>query len=248
VSLLVVSGVSQGISRGRGSHWQQVLSEVSFDVDRGEIVGIVGGALSGKTLLLRIAAGLSVPEAGSVKLGDLDLTGLRESKREKLRGKELVWLNRSGMSQKLEVTKIVGWPLIAKRRGRRGTERRAAEMLDRVGAANCAGQRWGDLSRWEQVLVGLAQGFVGEPTLIVIDDLLDALGTPWTEQAADLLRSLIDDTGRGCGVVMSASERDSVVYADRVWTFEQGGKLIPTAGHHNRGTVIQLPTRRIAEQ
>jgi predicted ABC-type transport system involved in lysophospholipase L1 biosynthesis ATPase subunit len=243
VSLLVVSGVSQGVLRGRAGRWQQVLSDVSFEVDRGEIVGIVGGALSGKTTLLSIAAGLGVPEVGSVRLGDMELTSLRKSKRAKLRGRELVWLNRAGMSQKLEVTKIVGWPLMARYRGRRETERRAAEMLERVGAADCAGRRWDDLSRWEQVLVGLAQGFVGDPTVVVVDDLLDALGTPWTEQASDLLRSLIDDTGRGCGVVMSASDRDSVVLADRVWSLEQGGRLVPTAGHYNRGTVIPLPKR-----
>lgn len=247
MSLLVVSGVSYGVSRGRAGRWEQVLSDVSFDVDRGEIVGIVGAAKSGKSVLLRIAAGLTIPEAGSVRLGDLELTRLRERKREKLRGKELVWLHRAGMSQKLEVTKIVGWPLVAKKRGRRETERRAAAMLERVGASACAGHRWNDLSRWEQALVGLAQAFVGDPTVVVIDDLLDALGTPWTERAADLLRSLIDDTGRRCGVVMSASDRDSVVLADRVWTLEQGGKLIPTAGHHNRGTVHQLPKRRHAE-
>jgi putative ABC transport system ATP-binding protein len=247
VSLLVVSGVSQGVSRGRSGRWLPVLIDVSFEVDRGEVVGIVGGALSGKTTLLSIAAGLCVPEVGSVRLGDLELRSLRKSKRAKLRGNELVWLNRAGMSQKLEVTKIVGWPLARQSRGRRGIERRAAEVLERVGAADCAGQRWGDLSRWEQVLVGLAQGFVGDPMIVVIDDLLDALGMPWTAQASDLLRSLIDDTGRRCGVVMSASDRDSVVLADRVWSLEQGGKLIPTAGHYNRGTVIQLPKVRHAD-
>jgi len=238
---LVVVGVSQGFSRGRSERWVQVLSGVSFEVQRGEVVGIVGGRLSGKTTLLRIAAGIRVPEEGSVRLGDLELTGLPERKRVSLRGGEMVWLNRAGMSQKLEVSKIVGWRL-AKRRGRRATERRAAEMLERVGAAHCARQRWDDLSRWEQVLVGFAQGFAGEPRIVVIDDLLDALGAPWTEEASDLLRSLIEEAGRSCGVLMSASDRDSVVLADRVWSLEQDGKLIPTTGHRDRNADV-LPLR-----
>jgi len=242
---LVVAGVSQGFSRGRSKRWVQVLNGVSFEVERGEVVGIVGSRLSGKTTLLGIAAGLKVPEAGSVRLGDLELTGLSEHKRALLRGGELVWLNRVGMEQKLKVAKIIGWRL-AKHRGRRATERRAVEMLERVGAAHCARQYWDDLSRWEQVLVGFAQAFVGEPRIIVIDDLLDALGTTWTEEASDLLRSLIEETGRNCGVLMSASDRDSVVLADRVWSLEQGGKLRPTSGHRDRNADV-LPFRPRAQ-
>jgi len=219
-----------GLSRGRGGRWLQVLNGVSFDVQLGEVVGIVGARLSGKTTLLRIAAGLAAPEAGSVRLGSLELTDLSERKRAELRGGRLRWVCRAGMAQSLVAAKVVGWPLVQDR-GRRETERRAAQMLERVGAASCAGQRWDDLSPWEQVLVGLARGFVGEPEIIVIDDLLDALGSPRTEEASDLLRSLIEEAGRRCAVLMSASDRDSVVLADRVWSLEQGGKLIPTAGH-----------------
>ncbi len=245
MSGLVVAGVSQGFLRGPSKRWVQVLNDVSFGVERGEVVGIVGGRLSGKTTLLEIGAGLRVPERGSVQLGDLELTGLPERRRASLRGGEIMWLNRAGMSQKLAVSKIVGWPL-AKHRGRRATERRAAEMLERVGAAHCARKHWDDLSRWEQVLVGFAQGFVGEPRIIVIDDLLDALGTPWTEEASDLLRSLIEEAGRSCGVLMSASDRDSVVLADRVWSLEQNGKLIPTTGHRGSNADV-LPFRPRAQ-
>lgn len=234
---LVVEGVSQGFSRGRRKRWVQVLKEVSFDVQPGEVVGIVGGRLSGKTTLLGIATGIMVPEVGSVRLGDRELTGLSERKRGLLRGGELLWLNRAGMSQDMEVSKIVGWRVV-KGRGRRATDRRVAEMLERVGAAHCARQHWNDLSRWEQVLVGFAQGFAGEPRIIVIDDLLDALGPAWTEEASDLLRSLIAETGRSCGVLMSASDRDSVMLADRVWALEQNGKLIPTAGHRDRNADV----------
>ncbi len=243
-SLLEVVGVSQGFSRGRAKRWVQVLSGVSFDVERGEVVGIVGGRLSGKTTLLRIAAGLKAPEDGNVQFGGLELTGLSGRKRARLRAQGLVWVNRAGMSQKLQVAKIVGWPLATRRQGRRETERRAGEMLDRVGASQLARQRWDDLSRWEQVLVGYAQGFVyAEPRIVVIDDLLDGLGEPWTREASDLLRSLIQDAGGSCGVAMSVSDRDSALYADRVWSLEQGGRLIPTAGHHDTNADI-LPFPR----
>jgi ABC-type lipoprotein export system ATPase subunit len=239
--------VSHGFSRGRrgAKRWVQAFENASFDVQRGEVVAIVGSRLSGKTTLLSCMAGQRVPEAGSVMLGDVELSRLSERKRAKLRQDGLVWVNRAGMSQKLQVTKIVGWPLVTRRCGCRDTEQRAAEMLERVGAAHCARQRWDDLSRWEQVLVGLAQGFaLRAPLTVVIDDLLDALGEPWTRQASDLLRSLIEDADRSCGIVMSVSDRDSALYADRVWALENGS-LIPTAGHRNEhAEVVPLRTGR----
>lgn len=69
---LMVVGVSQGFSRGRGKRWVRVLNDVSFEVQLGEVVGIVGGRLSGKTTLLRIAAWLRVPEESSVRLGNIE--------------------------------------------------------------------------------------------------------------------------------------------------------------------------------
>ncbi len=238
------AGVCQGFSlgrRGSSKRWVQVLNDASFDVQQGEIVAIVGGRLSGKTTLLTCMAGQKVPEKGSIILGGVELNGLSRRKRAKVRQQQgLVWVNRAGMSQKLQVTKIVGWPLMNRHRGRRETEQRAAEMLERVGATHCARQRWDDLSRFEQVLVGLAQGFALEqPAMVVIDDLLDALGEPETRQASDLLRSLIEEAGRSCGVVMSVSDRASSLFADRVWALEKG-RLIPTVGHRPRAEVVSL--------
>jgi putative ABC transport system ATP-binding protein len=235
--VLAAAGVCQGFSRGKrraAGRWVKVLDDASFDVERGEVVAIVGSRLSGKTTLLSFAAGQKVPEEGSIVLGGVELNGCSKRKRAKLRQDGLIWVNRAGMSQKLHVTKMVGWPLVARHCGRREAERRAADMLERVDAAHCARQRWDDLSRWEQVLVGLAQGFaLQHPRIVVIDDLLDALGEPWTRQASDLLRELIEETGHSCGVVTSVSDKDSSLYADRVWALQKG-TLIPTAGHRAR--------------
>ncbi len=239
---LQTEGVYHGFSRGRGTakRWVQVLNDASFDVERGEVVAIVGGRLTGKTTLLNFAAGQKAPERGRILIGDVELNALSRRKRAKLRKAGLIWVSRGGMSQKLHVSKMVGWPLVTRHRGRREAERRAAEMLERVDAAHCARQRWDDLPRWEQVLVGFAQGFVlKQPLMVVIDDLLDALGEPWTRQASDLLRELIEETSHSCGVVMSVTDRDSSLYADRAWVLERG-TLIPTAGHRTHGEVVPL--------
>lgn len=238
---LVVSAVSHGFATGKG--WTPLLDKVSFEVEAGEMVAIVGGRGAGKTTLLNIAAGILPPEGGSVRLGDHELADLDEANRVCLRGRdrELVWLNRAGMSQKFYVSRIVGWAL-AWELGWNGAEHRAVEMLERVGAKDCARCRWADLSRWEQVLVGLAQAFVVEPRIIVVDDLLDGLGWPASEDASKLVRSLMRDSGRLSGVLMSASDADSAIYADRVWMLDADGRLTPTAGH--QGAAADVVTLR----
>lgn len=203
------------------------------------MVAIVGGRRSGKTTALEVAAGIRRPERGSVRLGGRELAQLRESKRVRLRGRELVWLDRKGMAQQMRVARMVGWR-VSLTRGRREAARRAGEMLERVGAFDCAGKRWAELSPWEQVRVGLAQAFVAAPELVVVDDLLDGLESEGTLQAFRLLRSLVGESESRPGVLMSASARDSAVFADRVWSLE-GGKLTPTLGHsRSHAEVIQL--------
>jgi putative ABC transport system ATP-binding protein len=242
LAVLVVAGVCQGLSGG--PRWVPLLSDVCFEVERGEVVAIVGGRLSGKTTLLKIAAGIATPDAGSVRLGERELTGMSQRTRAHLRGRdhEIAWLNRAGMSQKLEVAKIVGWSL-ALQRGRKESERSAREMLERVGALDCAHKRWAEISPWQQLLVGLARAFAATPKLVIIDDLLDALGARATEQASSLLRTLIANAEPRCGALMSACDRDSAVFADRVWSLSSGGKLTPTSGQHNSQADI-LPLQR----
>ena len=239
MSVLVVEGVCVGCSRGAG--WVPVLSGVSFDVERREVVAIVGGRRAGKTTLLEIAAGIALPERGSVWLGERELTRMPERRRVRLRGREVVWLDRVGMAQQLQVSRIVGWP-VSLTLGRREARRRAGVMLERVGALELAGARWVELSPWEQVLVGLARGFVASPDLVVVDDLLDGLGADGTAQALRLVRSLIAESASYPGLLMGASDRDSAVLADRVWSLGEG-KLTPTSGHR-RSQADVLPIRR----
>jgi ABC-type glutathione transport system ATPase component len=243
--VLVLRGVRKGFALG-GQGWVSVLEDVSMEVAAGEVAAIVGGRLAGKTTLLELVAGTEEPDAGTVELAGGVLTGLSRRRRERLLGDVTIWMDRYGPAQEsVKVWRFVGWPL-ASQRGRRYAERRAVQMLERVGARECSDRCWGELSNWQRMLVGLARAFAGSPRVVVLDDLLDALGTPGTEEASDLLRSLMDEADPPCAVLMSASDLDSAMFADRIWTLRRG-KLTPLAGHQthdNDADIIPLRARK----
>jgi predicted ABC-type transport system involved in lysophospholipase L1 biosynthesis ATPase subunit len=240
--LLSVERVCKGYSRGR--QWTGALEDVSLEVGPGEIVAVLGSRLAGKTTLLKIAAGLERPDKGSVSLSGQALTDLRDRSRSRLLGREIVWLDRDGPGLKVEASKFVGWPLTLHGCGRREAERQAAQALERVGARECAGRRWGDLSNWQQMLVGLARAFAGSPGVVVIDNLLDGFRGRAAEEAQDLLRTLVEASDPPCGVLMSVSEIDAALYADHVHALTCKGTLTLMSGRlTSEGEVIPFPER-----
>jgi ABC-type lipoprotein export system ATPase subunit len=238
--LLALRGVGKGYRRG--GRWLRVLVDVALEVDPGELVAIVGGRGEGKTTLLKIAAGLELPDAGEVCLGQVDLARCSDEERSRHLGAEIAWIHREGTGVRFEVVDYVGLPMAMGRgrgRGRRGAERLALDALERVGAADCAHQRWDELSNWERVLVGFARGFVGKPRLMIMDDVVDGLGMRRTREAGELLRALVGELG--CGVLMSASDLEAALIADRVWSFERGSLTLLSDQARTRADVIDFP-------
>jgi ABC-type cobalamin/Fe3+-siderophores transport system ATPase subunit len=222
--LLEVVGVCKGFSRG--GVFKPVLEGVSFGVGAGEVVAVVGGRLAGKSTLLKIVVGLRKPDEGMVSLRGRVLTGLSERQRERLLGEEIVWLTRDLRGPDVRVRRYVGWAVAVQRRlGCREADRIADRALERVGASECAEARWVDISDAQRVLVGLARGFAGSPELVVVDDLLDGLVGRAAEEVSDLLRGLVEESELSCGVLFSASEIDSALFADRVWALTRKGRL-----------------------
>lgn len=238
--LLLIEGVQKGYSRG--GEWVPVFSDVSLEVVSGEIVAVIGRRFGGKTTLLKIAAGMERPDNGTVSLGERALTELTD------RPREVRWIDRDGPGLEVEVSEFVGWPLAPRGRGRRQAEQAAAGMLERVGARECLGRRWGELSNWQRVLVGFARAFAGSPRLVVVDDLLDALGEPATERASDLLRSLVEESKPRCGVLMSVSDMESAIFADRVLSITGKQSLRLLSGRlTDEGEVVPLHRRAEAD-
>lgn len=84
-----------------------------------------------------------------------------------------------------------------------------------------------DLSLGQQALVGIARGFAKQPRLLVMDELLDGLGTDASNEALGLLHELAN-SNPPCGVLLSASSMEPVTLADRIWSIHKKGLKLET--------------------
>lgn len=234
--LLELEGVCK--SYRRGERRLRVLCDVSLQVDAGEIVAVVGSRNQGKSTLLKIAAGLEQPDAGVVRFKGRCLNDMRVRERELLLGQEITWLDREGTGLDFEMLDYVALPLMMGR-GHRDAAERAMAALDRVGGSGVAHRRWAELSNWERVLVAFARGFASRPALMVVDDVIDGLGMSKTRDAGELLCELARELG--CGVLMSASDVEAALIADREWVFEVGELRMVSGDGELVADVIEFP-------
>jgi putative ABC transport system ATP-binding protein len=236
-SLLRLDGVCK--TYARGERRLRVLADLSLDVQAGEIAAVVGSRGEGKTTLLQIAAGIERPDRGEALFDGIDLLALSDRKRSELLGSSISWITRDGPGLRLQVRDGVAMPL-AIGRGRRSRDvlEVAEDALERMGASGCGQRLWSELSNWEQVLVAFARMIVASPQLLVLDDLFEGLGMSRMREAAAQLRTLTNELR--CGVLMSASDVEGTLAADRVWSLV-GGSLEPMSGRAADAEVIEFP-------
>jgi ABC-type cobalamin/Fe3+-siderophores transport system ATPase subunit len=233
----------------RGSQSLRVLESASLQVGRGEVVCVLGTRGQGKTTLLRIAAGMESADEGHVSFDGQDLAALSDRELSRVLGRKIAWAGKSGPGIRTRMLDYVAMPLLVghgeqervglrKRwRAKRDVDERAMAALGRVGAAGCAGQEWESMSDWERALVEVAQAIAGEPALLLVDDLTDALGIRETDELTTLVSSLARESKMG--VLMTVSDAQATLLSDRIMTLA-GGRL--TQGPQApAGNVIEFP-------
>jgi predicted ABC-type transport system involved in lysophospholipase L1 biosynthesis ATPase subunit len=237
-ALLTLESVNK--SYWRGDVEVKVLTDVSLAVGAGELVAIWGKRGAGKTTLLKVAARLEVPDHGVVRFDGVDLANLSESAHARLMLERIGWVRRTPPGIDLRMLDYVALPLLAKQ-GHRRAYARARDALARVGASDCAGQRWGSLCDGERALIGVAHGIVRRPELVLVDDPTGNLDVLERERITQLLRSLADD--EGVAVVMAVPDMPAVMRAHHIASLG-GGRLSNTVLGHGRdgapGNVIPL--------
>jgi len=152
-----------------GSGWLTVVRDITFAVAAGSSCAIAGPSGSGKTTLLGLCAGLDQPSAGTVLLDGIDLGGLDENGRARVRN-EIVGFVFQNFQLIPTLTALENVMVPMELRGWRGAEAAARELLERVGLGGRLRHYPAQLSGGEQQRAALARAFINRPKILFADE------------------------------------------------------------------------------
>ena len=167
----------------------KILHEVSFTVEAGDSLAILGASGSGKSTLLGLLAGLDTPSSGTVLLDSVDLFSLDEDQRARLRGRLAGFVFQSfQLLPALTALENVMLPL--ELHGVSDARKRAADALQQVGLTARASHVPKHLSGGEQQRVAIARAFVTQPKILFADEPTGNLDAATGAQIIDLMLEL----------------------------------------------------------
>jgi putative ABC transport system ATP-binding protein len=224
MSLLEIRRVSK--ARSRGSRRIEVLRDVSLELDAGEFVAVWGQRHSGRSTLLRVAAGIDLPDTGAVHF---DGTELRPGATELGRGVGYCHVRLSVPTERA-VTDTVRAGLLARGVAAPIAYSSAHKALERVGIERSGELVMGDLDGAEAVRVAIACALVLGPRVLVIDEPTKGVDLLERDKILLLVRSLANE---GIAVLISDGDGSALSDADRSLTLADGelrGKATPESG------------------
>jgi macrolide transport system ATP-binding/permease protein len=196
------------------------LVDVSFKVDPGEWVAIVGRSGSGKSTLLNVLGCLDVPTSGSYQFEGMEVSNLSDEQRAGLRGGYIGFVFQAfHLLSHRTVTENVMLAEVYRSQESTGRRDRAAAALDRVGMSHRAGFLPTHLSGGESQRVAIARALMGSPHLILCDEPTGNLDSANTAQILDLFAELNEE---GATIIMITHDRDVAERARRRVTLVDG--------------------------
>ena len=239
---MVLELESVGKVFARGKRVVVALDRVSLACDRGDCVAVYGTSRSGKSTLLRLAAGAEVPTSGVVLYNGQDLQGFSERRRSDLLRSEVAWLPASlDFQPGLSVLEQVALSCYFAQSGDHGRSMRAArDALSTAGIEHCAEAKPSDLSDGELRLTGIAQAIVKQPRLLLADEPASNLDPMERDRVLDLLRACALECG--AAVLFSATHADETLRSTWLVRLDAGRLTVPSKPPPS-GDVIDFPAR-----
>jgi putative ABC transport system ATP-binding protein len=199
----------------------QALQGVSFSIQRGEFVAIMGPSGSGKSTLMNLIGCLDTPTSGSYQLDGEEVADLTGNDLSAVRARKLGFVFQQYMLlPRQNALRQVEMPLIYRGVGSGERRRRAEIALRIVGMGQRMDHRPNELSGGQQQRVAIARALVGSPALILADEPTGALDTKTSVEIMSILQRL--NREQGLTVILVTHEPDIAAYAERILTMRDG--------------------------
>jgi len=175
----------------KGATKVEALKEVSFSIENGEIVALMGASGSGKSTLLSLIGGLDKCDSGSIFIDEENISALNAQKLADFRRNEIGFIfQQFHIIPTLSVIENIMLPLLPIKMKKVECYRTAMEIIEKVGLRTREKHLPGELSGGEQQRVAIARALINKPKIILADEPTGDLDSKTGEKIMDLLMTL----------------------------------------------------------
>ena len=201
----------------------RALDGVSFKVERGEFVCVMGPSGSGKSTMMNILGCLDVPTDGHYELDGVDVKDQTKAELADIRNQKLGFVFQGfNLLPKVDAVENVELPLLYRGVGSSARRKAAVKALERVGLGERLHHRPAQMSGGQQQRVAIARAIVGEAPIILADEPTGNLDTKTT---VEIMNIFTDLHSQGITVILVTHEPEIATWSERVLRFRDG-KLI----------------------
>lgn len=202
-----------------GKNTFEALKGVSFEIQSGEVVAIIGPSGSGKSTTMQLLGLLDHPTSGTYRLDGEDTATLTPNQRANVRNQKIGFIFQSFyLLSRLTALQNVALPLTYAKVSGREIKERAVELLEKVGMGDHMNHKPTELSGGQQQRVAIARALVGRPNIILADEPTGALDTKTSEVVLELMLS----QAKGTTVVIITHDKEVAARCERVLFIRDG--------------------------
>jgi putative ABC transport system ATP-binding protein len=211
-----------------GEAMVQALREIDLDVEAGEFLAIVGPSGSGKSTLMNLIGCLDRPSSGEYHLDGERVSELNDDELAHIRNKKIGFVFQTfNLLPRTNCLHNVELPLLYSNVPRKERERKALEMLTRVGLAERVYHNPNELSGGERQRVAIARALVNDPAIVLADE---PTGNLDSRTGSEIMAILTDLNKEGKTIVLVTHERYIADYSHRIITLRDGRVVSEDAG------------------
>ena len=204
---------------GKGETEVHALRNVSFDIDQGEFVAIVGPSGSGKSTLMHILGGVDVPTSGTVNISGTDISGLDETRLAIFRRRHIGLIYQFyNLIPILNVEENMTLPILLDKK--KPDRKLLLELVDKLGLSDRLKHLPNQLSGGQQQRVSIGRALMNHPSLLLADEPTGNLDSKNSKEIIALLRKFNKEYNQT--VIIITHDERIALSADRVITIEDG--------------------------
>lgn len=229
---------AEGINKffGTGQNRVHVLKDMSFAIEEGDFVAIIGQSGSGKSTLMNILGCLDTQSSGVCRIGGVDIGTLDSDELAELRGKRIGFIfQRYNLLSTLSATENVALPAVYSGVDKKARLDRAKSLLADLGLPDKLENKPNELSGGQQQRVSIARALVRNPAVILADEPTGALDSHTGREVIGMLQQLHRE---GHTVVLITHDNSIAVQAERIIRLEDG-QVVYDGDAHAPEAIVQ---------